>query len=279
MEANIEGIKRKITQIADKFNLDEVDEALKNEIEKVLLVSKNTDNVNKLNDIENWFSELHYKWKKECEKRNLRYIKFNFIDGRVKYTNFYNLIRTLAENPKPESIWSKQLQNISWQVLDMAILQLETDFEASLREETDLLWTDKITEYFSIDNDNFWYNVVELVDLKKIIDGVDDYYIKEVITKDYFYGFDEEPDSNEEEPERFLSRESQQELMLPLEEVINETTDKLNGLVSDAVNALGKIIIDTYTLKDLMTVLEIDEGYIKEFSKWYDCLGIDLSKL
>lgn len=279
MEDNIEVLKRKITQIANKFNLHEVDDALKNEIEKVLLVSKNTDNVNKLNDVENWFSELHYKWKKECEKRNLRYIKFNFVDRRFKYTNFYNLIRKLIDSDIPIELDGNNILNMPWQVHDIAIIDIQNSYYDIISDE-ESCWDEEFEKYYSpINNDNFWYNIDELIDLKGILDGVDDYFIKEIITKCYFDGMQEIPETNEDDAEYFLSRKSEQKLEMPLEIVLNETMHKLRGMVTSAKNQIGKIIIKTYTVNELMTILEIHESYTKEFGQWYFYLGIDLDDL
>ena len=265
MEATNQELLNRIESFKHSFNWKEITIELKQNLDKVFDEATPDKNENELYSILNWLRQRYTEYK----IANCRYIFFSGVNERKKYTPFYNLVRTAYEEANPSLAYN--LKTNPWQIIDMAIIQLESGLKNGLRDETDLMWAEKLTEkYF---NEETWLQYVdEFVELMGIVDGVDDYFVLDIVERYYLNG--DYPNGRHEKSEEqlYISRESNQAIRVSYEDAYEKLSNNLVSKIVSIMNDMKKILATKYDEKKLFKSLQIEEGYESAFRLWYQDL-------
>jgi hypothetical protein len=164
-----------------------------------------------------------------------------------------------------------ELNTKPWQILDMAIAQLENNLNAEYRGELDIFWSERFYKKYSESNDYYFDEVNEFVELLNLVEGVDDYFALDVIEKYYFNGG--YPNGYSELSENlYISRVSNQEERLSYNAAWNKLSIDLTEQISDKMVEIERLISSKFSSKDLATILEIEDSILHSFNNWYQKL-------
>lgn len=267
MEEDIKARIGKVKRLLAKFNYDELKlepyyTNLVNNFISIKEEIKKVDSIREVNSIQNWLEEQYF----EFDKKNLRFNKFPLLDFEDKYTVFYWALRELFEDNFGINI---STENFEWQILDLAIIQLEYDLECSIREEIVIGWWEKYTECFSIDSDNWKDRINEFVKLFNVINKEQDWYFLEVKQKHFFWDYDDSPD---EDVVYFIAKKTKENERISYKDAYLILQEKIVEQVFDKMKILGKLLKEKYDSASLRGLFAIDDESEKEFTKWFNLL-------
>jgi hypothetical protein len=261
MEKNEQNFLNAIEKEYNSFNRIELPPSINEEIERCYKDAKETSNEKELLSCFDWM----YSRRKDFQKHNLRYVNFKSVDRFKKYTPFYKLIRQLYEEANP-NIFVDYSKN-PWQLIDMAIVQLEADLNDTIKGNVDLFWYKKFNKIYD-DNEPYWTDYADdFVKLLNLVYNVGDYFIVEVHEKLYFTGFcNESPELNDQV---YISRKSNQKERTLYRDMYLKFSNDLTGIISDKMKEIGKLITTKFSAKEFRSVLELEEFVQPQINKWF----------
>lgn len=272
-ERNIEQIKASINRIGNTFNWIEIPDSQKIYLTEAIKIGEN-ETTSKLLVRENHLLGARHNFL----LMNLRYVKYQCVDNRNKYTNFYNTIRKAYQDAFPIKSGKQQLTDL-WQILDLAIKVMEDDLYCCFRGEIDLFWYEKLAIIYDSNEDNYYENVREFISFLGLLDGVNDYRIIGIIEKDYDDGTDFLYSSNslfDDNEEFFITRDSVPNVRIKYQDKWNEFSNDLIDRVSSKIKDISLLLNSKFTEYELFEFLSIEKMY-NESTRKNDSLKVGYS--
>jgi len=275
-ESKIQQLQGQLLKLEKSFNWNEIPDNL-------VIVLKEAISAN--NDLNALYSSINFLGEQRSifYKKNFRYIKYACVDSRRKYTPFYNLIRKIYDDSFP----NVNSQTDLWQIVDLAIYQIEYDLYCAFRSETDLFWYEKLTEIFATSNDYYYEHLAEFLRLMGLVQNIDDYYLIGVVENDYGDGSECPQPYNFDNEQLFICRKSIPEYRITYNKAWENFSDDLIDQVSLKMKDIAQLLNSKYTEKELFEFLEIAKLYdnshrvdasLKQvYENWYLFLMRDIS--
>ena len=271
-EKTKEQIKQNIKKIGYNFNWNEILGSEKSKLLEASQVSEIEDFVD-LQHREDYLLAERDKY----VKMNYRFVQYKCVDRIEKYSDFYLAVRKLYEAEYPPKSIEMMLKDL-WQILDLAIENLENDLNCCFRDEVNLFWFDRIAELFDSSRNDYLDNIQEFMDFSGLLYGIQDYRLLGVIEREYNYDLS----YNDAEEKHYISWGSNSENRVSYDDLWSKFSNDLVGRVSSKISDIGKLLISKFTKDELLQYLSIekihDDCWHKSvslevgYSKWYEKL-------